>query len=53
MDPANGETGKEPLATLAGYRRRENDYAGGVMFGSYLAVQSTGVLSVGEEMQLP
>ncbi len=48
MDPATGNTGKEPLATLAAYRRRSNDYAGGVIFGTYLSVSSPGNLSVGE-----
>ncbi len=51
MDPVSAETGKEPLATLAAYRRRENHYAGGVMFGSYLSVASPGELAVGEVMK--
>lgn len=51
MDLHSGDTAKEPLKTLATYRRRANDYAGGVMFGSYLAVASGGTLSVGETLQ--
>ena len=51
MDLATAETGKEPLAMLAGYRRRENHYAGGVMFGTYLAIGSGGRLSVGQRLK--
>ena len=48
MDLDTGKTGKEPLATLANFRRRDNDYAGGVMFGSYLAVSQPGILNTGD-----
>ncbi len=50
MDLVTGETGKEPLKTLASYRKRESDYAGGVMFGTYLAVGASGRLSVGDRL---
>jgi hypothetical protein len=43
---------KEPLRTLSRYRRRENDYAGGVMFGTYLASSGNGAISVGEQVIL-
>ena len=42
-----GEIGKEPLKTLAGYRRREVNYAGGVVFGTYMMPSGGGVLRVG------
>jgi uncharacterized protein len=43
---------KEPLQTLSRYRRRENHYAGGVMFGTYLACPGQGTISVGDSVTL-
>jgi len=43
---------KEPLQTLSRYRRRENHYAGGVMFGTYLACPGPGTISVGDRVTL-
>lgn len=43
---------KEPLRTLSRYRRRKNDYAGGVMFGTYLASPGKGAISVGDQVIL-
>ena len=34
LDHATGVRTKEPLLTLSGYRRRSNDYAGGIVFGA-------------------
>ena len=49
-DQATGErTGKEPLATLAGYRR-DADF--GVLFGSYYAHLGTGRLAVGDAVEV-
>jgi uncharacterized protein YcbX len=39
---------KEPLRTLSRYRRRENGYAGGVMFGTYIAPLKVGRIHVGD-----
>ena len=52
VDPANGDTSKEPLKTLAKYRRRENDYAGGVVFGLYATVTGAGRIATGEVAEL-
>ncbi|MBT3428543.1 MAG: MOSC domain-containing protein [Gammaproteobacteria bacterium] len=43
---------KEPLQTLSRYRRRENHYAGGVMFGTYLACPGKGTISLGDRVTL-
>ncbi len=49
VDPDRGEyTGKEPLKTLAGYRRKGNR----VYFGQNLIHQSGGVLAVGREVEV-
>ena len=47
------EKHKEPLRTLSQYRRRDQGYAGGVMFGSYYAPQGPGVLRVGDALGSP
>ena len=49
-DQETGERSKEPLATLAAYRRREDGYAGGVMFGAYMAVEGRATLRVGDTL---
>lgn len=48
VDPATGVRGKEPLATLAKYRRR-ND---GVMFGQNALHQGRGLLRVGDGVEI-
>jgi uncharacterized protein YcbX len=48
MDQQNGSMTKEPLNTLSKYRKRANDYAGGIIFGSYLTTAGTGLLNVGD-----
>ena len=47
-DPASGVRGKEPLRTLSKYRKRKNDYAGGIMFGIYLVPAVKGSISIGD-----
>ena len=47
-DQESGALASEPLATLRGYRHRENGYAGGVMFGAYMGVEGTAMVSVGD-----
>jgi len=46
VDPATGTSGKEPIQTLATYRRRENQ----VMFGQNLIHRRQGTLRVGESV---
>ena len=41
---------KEPLRTLSRYRRRNNGYAGGVMFGTYVAPLKLGRIRVGDHL---
>ena len=48
MDQQDGTMKKEPLKTLSKYRKRANDYAGGIVFGSYLTTQDAGRLNVGD-----
>ena len=43
-----GERAKEPLRTLSKYRKRKNDYAGGIMFGIYLTPDGDGKITVGD-----
>ena len=45
-----GARTKEPLATLASYRRRPNGYAGGVMFGAYMSVEGRATVRVGDTL---
>jgi uncharacterized protein len=47
-DPETGDISKEPLKTLSRYRKRSQDYAGGIQFGVYCTVSETGELRVGE-----
>ena len=47
-----GVRGKEPLRTLSKYRKRQNDYAGGIMFGTYVFAESTGSISMADELSL-
>ena len=46
VDQTTGERGREPLATLATYRRVGNQ----VMFGQNLVHEGTGELAVGDEV---
>ncbi|WP_020409414.1 MOSC domain-containing protein [Hahella ganghwensis] len=48
VDPETAEKGKEPLRTLAGYRRHEL----GVIFGQNLVQLNQGVIKVGDEVQI-
>lgn len=48
VDPATGERGREPLAALAAYRRRE----GKVLFGMNAVHGGEGVLAVGDEVEV-
>ena len=48
FDQDSEASSKEPLRTLSRYRRRDNGYAGGVMFGSYIAPRDTGRIQVGD-----
>lgn len=49
-DQTTGERSREPLATLASYRKRDNGYAGGVLFGAYMGVEGSATLRVGDEL---
>lgn len=49
-DQESGERTKEPLRTLSQYRKRDNHYAGGILFGMYLCAESSGILSVGDTL---
>ena len=51
-DQETGERNSEPLNTLKSYRHRENGYAGGVMFGSYMGVEGTATLRVGDTLTI-
>lgn len=46
-----GERNKEPLRTLSKYRKRENHYAGGILFGIYLTATTNGELSIGDNFE--
>ncbi len=46
-DQATGERGKEPLATLAGYRR----FDGKILFGQNLIQENRGKVRVGDEVE--
>lgn len=48
IDPATGVRGKEPLQTLAGYRRTE----GGVMFGQNVIHDGGGEIRVGDPVEV-
>lgn len=51
-DQETGERTEEPLATLKSYRHRENGYAGGVLFGAYMAVTGEGTVRVGDRLRV-
>ena len=46
IDPATGEAGREPLSTLASYRR----WDGKVWFGTNLVAENEGTLEVGQKL---
>ncbi|AKT35958.1 MOSC domain-containing protein [Chondromyces crocatus] len=48
VDPARGVTGREPLATLATYRKHDGE----VMFGQNLVHRRRGVIRVGDRVRL-
>ncbi|OZG71267.1 MOSC domain-containing protein [Hahella sp. CCB-MM4] len=48
VDPMTAEKGKEPLRTLAGYRRKEL----GVIFGQNLVQLNHGVIKVGDSVEI-
>lgn len=48
IDPQTAETGKEPLKTLAAYRRVEK----GILFGQNVMTGGTGVVRVGDPVQV-
>ncbi len=43
---------KEPIKTLSTYRKRENKYGSGVMFGAYMTVGREGPLRVGDVLKV-
>jgi len=43
---------KEPLKTLSHYRKKEDKYASGVVFGGYMTVVREGTLAVGESLAI-
>ena len=49
MDQQTGTRDKEPLNTLSRYRRRSENYAGGIMFGIYLT-GGEGRISTGDQL---
>jgi uncharacterized protein YcbX len=49
-DQETGARATEPLATLKTYRHRDGGYAGGVMFGAYMAVEGTATIRVGDTL---
>ena len=51
-DQETGERNNEPINTLKTYRHREDGYAGGVMFGSYMGVEGSAMLSVGDTLTI-
>ena len=51
-DQETGERNNEPINTLKSYRHRENGYAGGVMFGTYMGVEGTASLKVGDTLTI-
>ncbi len=56
MTTTDQTTGKrstrEPIQTLSRYRKRENAYARGLVFGAYLAVGREGTLAVGDRLEI-
>jgi uncharacterized protein YcbX len=50
-DQTTGErTSTEPIKTLSSYRKRENKYASGVVFGAYMTAGREGTLKVGDRL---
>jgi uncharacterized protein YcbX len=47
-----GERGKDPLRTLAGYRRRAGGEKGGVIFGCNFNHEGEGVIAVGDPVKI-
>jgi uncharacterized protein YcbX len=43
---------KEPLKTLSTYRKKDDKYASGIVFGAYMAVSREGSLKLGERLTL-
>lgn len=43
---------KEPIKTLSSYRRRDEKYASGVVFGTYMTAGSEGLLRVGDRLEV-
>ena len=43
---------KEPIKTLSTYRRREDKYASGVVFGAYMSVSKEGKLKLGDRLTI-
>ena len=41
---------KEPIKSLSSYRKRDNEYGSGVMFGAYMTVGREGRLRVGDRL---
>lgn len=56
MTTTDQETGerltKEPIKTLSTYRRREEKYASGVVFGTYMTAGREGTLKVGDRLEV-
>ena len=52
-DQTTGERStKEPVQTLSLYRKRENAYASGLVFGAYMSVGREGGLAVGDHLEV-
>jgi uncharacterized protein YcbX len=47
-DQETGERHREPLRTLRAFRRTEEKYASGLVFGAYMTVKGEGVIAVGD-----
>jgi uncharacterized protein YcbX len=43
---------KEPIKTLSTYRRRDEKYASGVVFGTYMTAERDGVLKLGDRLEV-
>jgi uncharacterized protein len=51
QDHESGEThGNDPLKTLSNYRRIEDKYDSGIVFGSYFNVRGDGLVKIGDEL---
>ncbi|MEH6589441.1 MAG: MOSC domain-containing protein [Halioglobus sp.] len=49
-DHESGKRSSQPLRTLRDYRKRDNNYASGIVFGAYMAIEGSGTLSVGDKV---